>query len=79
VEEAIIITLYSIFIFSPNYIDQYSLDFFGLAIVIFFEIILFFPKLYNYCKRDGEDAEASINPEIKPENRFIKDSSLIFN
>jgi hypothetical protein len=42
-------------------------------------MILFFPKICNYCRRDGEDADGSVNPEIKLENRHIRDSSLVYN
>jgi len=47
------ITLFSLFIFNPDYILQYDLDLIGLAIVIVLDILLFLPKLVSYCRNPG--------------------------
>jgi hypothetical protein len=76
--EAVIITLYSLFIFYPSYIQLYDLDCLGLALVILLDLILFFPKLYSYCKGDGEETDPEINPEIrKTDNRVRRGNSFI--
>ncbi len=50
--ECIIITLFSLFLFAPNYISTYDLDLIGLATVIIIEIALYIAKLVSFCK-DG--------------------------
>jgi hypothetical protein len=62
VEEGVLITVYSLFIFGSHYIYDNNLDLIGLALVIFLELMLFIPKLISYCKNEEED-----NGQIKPE------------
>lgn len=70
--EAVLITLFSIFLFKPSYVSTYSLDLFGLAIVILLEILLFLPKLVSRCKAKSEDEDGSVAPEKNEDDRPIK-------
>ena len=54
-QDAIIITVYNIFIIKYSYITQYNLDFFGIVIVGCLELIFLFPKLVRFCKNDDEE------------------------
>jgi hypothetical protein len=64
IQEAVLITVYSLFLFNNQYIFTYNIDLFGLAIVIFFELIIFFPRLANACKNDEEQSDPEVNPEV---------------
>ena len=44
-----------IFIIKYSYITQYNLDFYGIAIVGFLELIFLFPKLASFCKNEDEE------------------------
>lgn len=57
VQEAVLITIFSLFLFNNQYIFNYNLDLFGLAIVTFFELIIFFPRLCNACKSDEDQSD----------------------
>lgn len=57
IEEGILITIFSLFMFNSKYIFDYNLDLIGLALVIFFELIMFVPKLISYCKSDEDQSD----------------------
>lgn len=74
IQEAVILTIYCLYIFNPSYIIKYELDLIALILVCVLEIILFIPKLISYCKSDGED-DGEVNPEqekqdLKKSNSF---------
>jgi hypothetical protein len=48
--EAIFVTLFSIFLFNPQYIQDYDLDLFGLALVLLIDVIFVIVKLVRLIK-----------------------------
>lgn len=54
-QDAIIITVYNIFVLNYSYITQYNLDFFGIVIVGGLELLFLFPKLVRFFRNDEED------------------------
>ena len=75
-QEAIIICVYSIYTFKDQYLSDYDIDIIALFLVFVLEVLLFLPKLYRYCKSDGEDEEEgeAVNPEqrarVRRQNSF---------
>jgi hypothetical protein len=48
--EAVLVTLFSIFLFNPQYIQDYDLDFFGLAAILLMDVIFVIVKLVRLIK-----------------------------
>lgn len=65
VQEGVLITLFSLFIFNPQYIFNNNLDLFGMALAILIDLLLFIPKLVSTCKSAEEEEDPAINPEGK--------------
>lgn len=63
------IAVFSLFLFNSQYVYTYNIDLFGLAIVILFEILVFFPKLAAVCKSGQDEEDPIVNPEIEIERR----------
>lgn len=51
--EAVFITIYTMFLFGSAYITQYNLDFFGLGIIVFIEVLILLARVYSYCKNSN--------------------------
>jgi hypothetical protein len=62
-EEAALITVFSLFLFGNQYIYNYNLDLIGIAIAIVLDVIIFIPKLISYCKSDEDEVDPEVNPE----------------
>lgn len=54
IQESIFITIYSLFIFQPTYIEDYLLDFFALALSLILEIILLILRIKSRCTSNEE-------------------------
>lgn len=65
IQEGVLITLFSLFIFNTQYLFDNNLDLFGLAIVILADLLLFIPKLVSTCKSAEDEEDPAINPEAK--------------
>ncbi len=50
IQEGVLITVFSLFIFKVEYVFDNNVDLIGLALVIFLELLIFFPKLIQHCK-----------------------------
>jgi hypothetical protein len=46
--EAAAITIYSLFLFAPDRLQQYELDFLGLALILFIDIILLTVRMIGW-------------------------------
>jgi hypothetical protein len=49
-EEAIAITIFSLFLFKSEYITSYDIDFIGLAVILILEVIYYLIKIVNLVK-----------------------------
>lgn len=76
IQEGVLITVYSLFIFQSSYIKDYNLDLLGLALVILLEILLFIPKLVHYCKNGEEEEDPQVNPEGDRSPQLKKNNSF---
>jgi len=54
-QDAIIITVYNIFVINYSYITQYNLDFFGIVIVGCLEFLFLLPKLVRFFKNEDQE------------------------
>ena len=63
IDEAVLLVVFSCFLFNPQYIYNNNLDLLGLAIVILLDLLLFIPKLVSHCKNDEEQSDPEVNPE----------------
>lgn len=80
IQEAVLITVFSLFIFNTSYIYDNNIDLFGLGIVILLELLIFLPKLVAACKSGEDESDPSINPEGKLERSpGIKKNNNSFN
>lgn len=63
IDEAILLVVFSCFIFNSQYIYTNNLDLLGLAIVILLDLLLFIPKLVSHCRSDEDQSDPEVNPE----------------
>jgi hypothetical protein len=65
VQDGLIIATLDIMVFNFQYILDYHIDFYALAIVLAIEIIEVFIKFIMFCKKgsDDDDEEAAVSPE----------------
>jgi hypothetical protein len=57
IQEAVFLTIYSLFIFNTSYIKQYSLDFLSIAVVIVLELFQLITRVYSHCKNGGSSGQ----------------------
>jgi hypothetical protein len=86
IQESALIAIYSMFIFNPANIKQYSLDFIAVAVVFVLELLQLTIRIYSHCRSGGssgqvknEDVETpDINKRtVLSKERSTKVSSLV--
>jgi hypothetical protein len=65
IQEGILITVFSLIIFKPQYLADNNIDLLGLALTILIDLLLFIPKLVSTCKSEEDEEDPAINPEGK--------------
>lgn len=65
VQDGLIIAILNIMVFNFQYILDYHIDFYALAIVLVIEVIEVLIKFIMFCKKgsDDDDEEAAVSPE----------------
>jgi hypothetical protein len=84
-QEGVLVTVYSLFIFDGPAVKQYSLDFVAAAVVIILELFHLFTRAYSYCKLKGasgavknEDVETpEVNQRTLSKEKSSKVSTLM--
>ena len=66
-QEGVLITIYSMFIFDRGSVKQYSLDFVAAAVVILFELFQLIIRIYSYCKLHGSSGMVKNDDSETPE------------
>jgi hypothetical protein len=78
-QESLLITIYSMFIFDQGHIKQYSLDFIAVAATILLELLQLLLRIYSHCKLKGSDGliknEDAYTPEENKRTVISKEKS----
>jgi hypothetical protein len=60
--EAAAITIYSLFLFAPDHLKQYEIDFLGLALILFVDLIVLTVRMIGWLVY-GKTSADKVNPE----------------